>query len=535
MPPKPALCPEVIKLANNLGYIINAPGGDCSKDQGVKVTGGGSNQIVIELHWEPTTAPFLSGNINDPIWNDLVDLKIIKMKNQNLNGNLPSFITSNSMLTTVELQGNQITGKILSFPSALVTGDFSDNLFSGTIPSLPTSLTTLNVANNLFNGSIPTFPTALTSFNSKENALTGILPSFNSVRDLDVSFNKLSGAVPAVPSGFIMLKLQSNQFTSVGSLGTVMTTTTCDISNNQFYAWSATSWSGKCLMNNLLASTLKSTTGLMTTTGMMTTTGIMTTPGLMTTTALMTTIGLSTKGSTVLGNTQSSSSGPYTVTQTIKLTSGSSGVSTSKTLMNILSSGISTLKTSTSLLSSGQFKENTVLSSFQLLSSSTTSAVNLTQTLQPTSRAAASSNTTGTLILIPSLTSSSVLLHPGLSNNSITSENLELSSAFDSLSANTDSIISTTEQPLITHIAKVSEESSLMSSIFIIVVIIVVLILAAICIVMVLRRKKTKNTDTRSFFSKTTRLDLKDAWNTFMPDQTRRPSKATMMSTASVR
>ena len=229
---------------------------------------------VLGLIWTPVDK-LLSGNFNNSNWASLVDLTSIDMSNQNLSGTLYAF-SINSKLKYVQIQGNSIGGSISLFSNSLINVDYSDNLITGTIPTnFPSSMKSINFNNNLLSGSIPlnlgsltsadvgnnkmvgaipSFPTSMISFVANNNSLTGPIISFNNVRSLDVSFNQLSGTFPAVPTGFTLLKLQNNQFTSVGALGAAMTTHSCDISNNLFYSWSAPSWVGICLMNNLLTS-----------------------------------------------------------------------------------------------------------------------------------------------------------------------------------------------------------------------------------------------------------------------------------------
>ena len=256
-------CTPLINLAKNFGYplVTVSRGGsnpDCCTDPGVicdSVLVNGAPTKILGLKWTNVNQK-LKGDINSPNWVGLVDLTAIDLSNQNLTGTLPSFITSHTKLTSIKLEGNRISGIISKFPPSLVTGNFSNNFFSGQIPSIPVSLNSLNIENNRLIGSVPTFPNNLKQLIASNNNLTGNINDFNNVTIFDVSFNSLSGAIPAVPNGILLLNMQNNEFTSVGVMNATLTNFTCDISNNKIYQWQAATWTGKCLMNNILKTTM---------------------------------------------------------------------------------------------------------------------------------------------------------------------------------------------------------------------------------------------------------------------------------------
>ena len=215
MPLQPAVCPNVIELAAKLGYKIN----DCSPDFGVVVTGNGINQKVTELHWIPSTAPLLSGNLDDPNWDALVDLKIIKMPNQNLNGSLPLFFRTSPTLTQIDLSGNKISGTLVNINNPSLTYvDLSDNLFTGSIPPLSSILSTLILNNNKLSGPIPPLSgTILTSINLSANMLSGSIPALPStLTSLDLKVNALNGSIPLLTASLTFVNVARNQL--IGSI-----------------------------------------------------------------------------------------------------------------------------------------------------------------------------------------------------------------------------------------------------------------------------------------------------------------------------
>ena len=490
MGPKP-ICIQIIALAQDFGYTLTTTiptDQKCCEDPGLVCDSNGGK--IYEIHWTPTVTK-LSGNFNTASWANFPDLTVVEMSDQNLSGTIPTFISSNTKLTILQIQGNQITGGISSFPTKLILGDYSNNLMTGSIPaSIPTSLrtlninnnlltgglpsnlgglTTLNVGNNLLSGSIPSnlgslilfdvshnqlsgvipsFPIALVTFIANNNTLTGSLPAFFNVRTLDVSFNSLMGVVPAVPAGFVLLKLQNNQFTSVGTLGTALTTNTCDVSNNPLYSWTAPSWVGKCSMNNLLTTTNVKTT---------TTTK---TPTLATTTKAVSTLDITT--------------------QVIKTSSINQRVTATSAILK------------------------TVPLSFW-------------STLEDVSKTTS-----------PTLIDSIMVLPNSLSIDTINPRTLDLSYSDTFTNSNT------WEQPMTTQIITtvyVSDASILSPIALIVIIFLLTIIIAGCSIEICIRQTKSKSGDARSFFSRNTRQDIRDAWKSFIPVPSRRNSKTTTIAT----
>ncbi|KAI7745931.1 hypothetical protein M8C21_023359, partial [Ambrosia artemisiifolia] len=101
----------------------------------------------------------------------------------------------------------------------LIIIDLSDNKLSGPIPisifSLP-NLQTLNLRSNLFSGTIPPLISALKSIETidvSHNVISGELPDSLSglgLTRLDLSFNKIVGRIPKLPSMLIELALRNN-------------------------------------------------------------------------------------------------------------------------------------------------------------------------------------------------------------------------------------------------------------------------------------------------------------------------------------
>jgi len=142
-------------------------------------------------------------------------------------------------LRTLNLQSSAWTGTIPTEISSLTNLRFlslSRNAWTGTIPELPITLETLYIEGNddeqesaKLGGPLPTLhlQRSLTDVRLAHQALTGTLPlnfleaaslaNPHVYTTLDVSFNQLTGAIPAYPLArydALSLRLQGNQFVS---------------------------------------------------------------------------------------------------------------------------------------------------------------------------------------------------------------------------------------------------------------------------------------------------------------------------------
>ncbi|GLJ42221.1 hypothetical protein SUGI_0874040 [Cryptomeria japonica] len=152
--------------------------------------------------------------------------------NYHLGGVIPHCIANFSMLETLYLSNNNLTGDLPVFGSlvgrfsSLVYLDASYNQLSGKIPATISELSfarDLDLSNNQLCGPIPdtiSKLSSLTYMDLSKNQLSGTIPDtiseLFSLRYLDLSNNQLSGTIPHAISKFRQLEkllLRSNNFT----------------------------------------------------------------------------------------------------------------------------------------------------------------------------------------------------------------------------------------------------------------------------------------------------------------------------------
>ncbi|KAL0719792.1 hypothetical protein Bca4012_069116 [Brassica carinata] len=144
----------------------------------------------------------LYGPLPDKTFEKLDALRIISLRSNNLQGNIPSPILS------------------LPFIRSLY---FHDNNFSGTIPpALSHRLVNLDLSNNSLSGNIPASLrnlTQLTDLSLQNNSLTGPIPDLpRTLKYLNLSFNNLNGSVPASVKSFPASSFQGNSLLCGGPL-----------------------------------------------------------------------------------------------------------------------------------------------------------------------------------------------------------------------------------------------------------------------------------------------------------------------------
>ncbi|XP_057956837.1 receptor-like kinase TMK4 [Malania oleifera] len=148
----------------------------------------------------------------------------ISLASKSLSGVLPSQLNELTQLRTLSLQNNQLSGALPSLAnlSSLQQIYFNDNNFT----SIPagffqglTSLTTFSLSQNLDLDpwTIPTDLTqssTLVSFYASNSQITGVIPdifaSFPNLQDLRLSYNNLTGALPASFAGSAIKNLWLN-------------------------------------------------------------------------------------------------------------------------------------------------------------------------------------------------------------------------------------------------------------------------------------------------------------------------------------
>ncbi|KAJ8537929.1 hypothetical protein K7X08_014469 [Anisodus acutangulus] len=164
-----ASVPHLRKLNWNFSFPI------CNSWIGITCNKDGTRVNAIHL---PGVG--LIGHIPSNSIGKLDALKVLSLRSNNLNGNLPSDILSIPSLHSIYLQHNNFSGDIPTFSPRLGVIDLSFNSFTGEIPSTIKNLTRLSVLNLQF------------------NALSGAIPNLDASKLslLNLSYNMLNGSVP---------------------------------------------------------------------------------------------------------------------------------------------------------------------------------------------------------------------------------------------------------------------------------------------------------------------------------------------------
>nr|GMD53029.1 probable inactive receptor kinase At5g58300 [Ipomoea batatas] len=148
----------------------------CSSWTGIKCSKDGTRVVAIHL---PGVG--LYGSIPPNSIGKLDALRVLSLRGNRLNGNLPSDILSIPSLQSVYLQQNNFTGNIpTSLSPQLGVLNLSFNSFTGEIPLAVKNLSRLSVLNLQY------------------NLLSGVVPDLDSSRlkNLNLSHNMLNGSIP---------------------------------------------------------------------------------------------------------------------------------------------------------------------------------------------------------------------------------------------------------------------------------------------------------------------------------------------------
>ncbi|XP_003632604.1 receptor-like protein 32 [Vitis vinifera] len=172
---------------------------------------------------------YLTGPIPSSHLDGLVNLVILDLRDNSLNGSLPMPLFSLPSLQKIQLSNNQFSGPLSKFsvvPSVLDTLDLSSNNLEGQIPVSIFDLQCLNIldlSSNKFNGTV-----LLSSFQKLGN-LTTLSLSYN-----NLSINSSVGN-PTLPLllNLTTLKLASCKLRTLPDLSTQSRLTYLDLSDNQ--------------------------------------------------------------------------------------------------------------------------------------------------------------------------------------------------------------------------------------------------------------------------------------------------------------
>ncbi|KAF8059953.1 hypothetical protein N665_1223s0011 [Sinapis alba] len=144
----------------------------------------------------------LYGPLPEKTFEKLDALRIISLRSNNLQGNIPSAILSLPFIRSLYFHGNNFSGSIPpALSHRLVNLDLSANALSG---SIPVSLRNL---------------TQLTDLSLQNNSLTGPIPELSrSLKYFNVSFNNLNGSLPSSVKSFPASSFQGNTLLCGGPL-----------------------------------------------------------------------------------------------------------------------------------------------------------------------------------------------------------------------------------------------------------------------------------------------------------------------------
>ncbi|KAJ4885965.1 putative inactive receptor kinase [Raphanus sativus] len=145
----------------------------------------------------------LYGPLPDKTFEKLDALRIISLRSNNLQGNIPSAILSLPFIRSLYFHDNNFSGPIPHniLSHRLVNLDLSNNSLSGTIPASLTNLT------------------QLTDLSLQNNSLTGPIPDLPpNLKYLNLSFNNLNGSVPSSIKSFPASSFRGNTLLCGGPL-----------------------------------------------------------------------------------------------------------------------------------------------------------------------------------------------------------------------------------------------------------------------------------------------------------------------------
>ncbi|CAL9116355.1 unnamed protein product [Musa acuminata var. zebrina] len=149
-------------------------------------------------------------------------LRFLALSGNLLSGSLPPSLSALRRLRTLDLSSNRLSGSvppaIFRLPE-LRTLILAHNRLSGPVPAVASSpLLRLDLRSNALTGSVPFLPPSLVYLSLASNRLSGwvdrVLPRLTRLQFLDLCMNHLSGPLPGVLFTFPVstLRLQRNQF-----------------------------------------------------------------------------------------------------------------------------------------------------------------------------------------------------------------------------------------------------------------------------------------------------------------------------------
>ncbi|KAG1326346.1 receptor kinase-like protein Xa21 [Cocos nucifera] len=179
-----------------------------------------SLSLCRSLRFLALSRNFLSGSV-PPSLASLRGLRTLDLSFNILSGQIPPAIAAIPALSNLVLCRNRLSGRIPPFPlsSPLLRLDLKWNSLSGVVPALPPSLRYLSLASNRLSGPVDR-----------------VLPRLARLNYLDLSMNQLSGPIPGQIFFFPIssLQLQRNDFSGpVRPVGSMPAGATVDLSYNR--------------------------------------------------------------------------------------------------------------------------------------------------------------------------------------------------------------------------------------------------------------------------------------------------------------
>ncbi|XP_078446944.1 uncharacterized protein LOC144715814 isoform X1 [Wolffia australiana] len=181
----------------------------------------------------------VSGPIPD--LSPLQNLRFLALPRNRLTGHLPLSLTRLPLLQTLDLSFNLLHGGIpptLAGIPPLQNLVLSHNRFSGELPPFTAELRRLDLKKNNFSGELPRLPSSLRYLSLAGNGISGGISAVGGLRDLrflDMTGNRFSGGIPPAVFGLPLesLRLGRNRFSGEVTAAAAVGIPAVDLSFNR--------------------------------------------------------------------------------------------------------------------------------------------------------------------------------------------------------------------------------------------------------------------------------------------------------------
>jgi hypothetical protein len=267
-----------------LPKMFDGAGTSCCDQTGITCVSGRITLMYVILinYFRQLYEQELTGQIPSYL-GDLSNLETLVLSSNRLSGEVPSSLGDLYSLENLDLSRNNLSGEIpatLGNLTALLTLKLGNNQFSGDIPESIGSMSSLKflyLSNNLLSGEIPQSLGSLSSLSILDlssNLLSGEIPqslgSLSFLSGLYLGNNQLNGAIPHSFDGLSSLKrinLHDNDLSGEipSTLGSLASLEYLFLNNNQLNGSIPTSLGSHIsqirLQNNLLSGSIPSSLG----------------------------------------------------------------------------------------------------------------------------------------------------------------------------------------------------------------------------------------------------------------------------------